>query len=58
MCQISDLRGSWIKITSMVFLLFSKIMSIRVLFFLMLYEKIFRVSLIIISYHLQLGESS
>jgi len=53
-----DLRGSWIKITSMVFLLFSKIMLVRALFFLTFYEKIFKVSLIIVSYCLQLSKSS
>jgi len=37
---------------SVVFLFFSRIISIKVLFFLMFCEKIFRVSLIIISYHL------
>jgi len=42
--------------TSIVFLLFSNIMLIRVLFFLTFYENIFRVSLIIVSYHLWLGE--
>ena len=40
----------------MVFLLFSRITFIRVLFFLMFYEKIFKVSLIMISYCLWLGE--
>jgi len=36
----------------MLFLLFSNIVFIRVLFFLTFYENIFRVSLIIVSYHL------
>jgi len=40
----------------MLFLLFSNMVFIRVLFFLMLCENIFRVSLIIVSYHLWLGE--
>ena len=40
------------KIISVVFLLFFKIISVRALFFLTFYENIFRVSLIIISYHL------
>jgi len=39
-----------------MFLLFSKIILVRVLFFLTFYEKIFSVSLIIISYCLWLGE--
>ena len=42
--------------TSVEFLLFSNIMLIRVFFFLMFCENIFRVSLTIVSYHLQLGE--
>jgi len=41
---------------SVVSLLFSRIVSVSILFFLMFCEKIFRVSLIIISYCLQLGE--
>jgi len=41
---------------SVVFLLFSRIMSVSVLFFLTFWEKIFRVSLIIISYCLRLGK--
>jgi len=41
---------------SVVSLLFSRIVSVSVLFFLTFCEKIFRVSLIIISYCLQLGE--
>ena len=40
MGQISDLEDSWMKIISVVFLLFSKIMSVRVLFFLIFCEKI------------------
>jgi len=42
----------------MLFLLFSNIVFIRVLFFLMFCENIFRVSLIIISYCLWLGKLS
>ena len=44
------------RMTSMVFLLFSNIMLIRVLFFLTFCENIFRVSLIIVSYCLWLGK--
>jgi len=40
----------------MLFLLFSNIVFIRVLFFLTFCENIFRVSLIIISYRLRLGK--
>jgi len=40
----------------MLFLLFSNMVFIRVLFFLTFYENIFRVFLIIVSYRLQLGE--
>jgi len=40
------------RMISMLFLLFSNIVFIRVLFFLTFYENIFRVSLIIVSYHL------
>jgi len=43
------------KIISVVLLLFSRIMSVRVLFFLMFCKKIFRFSLIIVSYCLWLG---
>ena len=53
-----DLGGSWTRIMSMLFLLFSNMVFIRVLFFLTFCENIFRVSLIIISYHLQLGKLS
>jgi len=42
----------------MLFLLFSNIVFIRVLFFLTFCENIFRVSLIIVSYCLWLGELS
>ena len=41
---------------SVVFLLFSRIISVSVLFFLTFSEKILRVSLIIVSYCLQLSE--
>jgi len=51
-----DLGGSWTRMIFMLFLLFSNMVFIRVLFFLMLCENIFRVSLIIVSYHLWLGE--
>ena len=51
-----DLGGSWTRMIFMLFLLFSNMVFIRVLFFLTLCENIFRVSLIIVSYHLWLGE--
>ena len=54
--QMRDLGGSWTRIISMLFLLFSNIVFIRVLFFLTFCENIFRVFLIIVSYCLQLGK--
>ena len=50
------LGGSCMSTISDVFLLFSRIMSVSVLFFLTFCENIFRVSLIMICYRLQLGE--
>ena len=56
--RMRDLGGSWTRMISMLFLLFSNMVFIRVLFFLTFCENIFRVSLIIVSYHLRLGELS
>ena len=54
--RMKDLGGSWTRMISMLFLLFSNMVFIRVLFFLTFCENIFRVSLIIVSYCLWLGE--
>ena len=56
--RMKDLGGSWTRMISMLFLLFSNMVFIRVLFFLTFCENIFKVSLIMVSYYLQLGELS
>ena len=53
---IRGLGSSWMNTISVEFLLFSKMMSVSILFFLTFWEKILRLFLIIDSYNLQLGE--